>query len=106
MSCSQKSIKSALATKEMVDAADMAVSRWWFDAKLPFNAACSKFCQPMVDAILSIGTGYHDLRGKLLRKNVTEVKDFMGHFKESWSATGCSILLLWQMDGQIGNKGH
>lgn len=48
---SQKSIKSALATKEMVDAADMAVSRW-FDANLPFNAARSKFCQPMVDPIL------------------------------------------------------
>lgn len=94
---SQKSIKSALATKEMVDAADMEVSRFWFDANLPFNAIRSKFCQPMVDAIFAIGTGYkmpsyHDLRGKVLTKNVTEVNDFVGHFKESWSATGCSIM--------------
>lgn len=43
MAGSQKSIKSALATKEMVDAADMAVSWWWFDANIPFNAARSKF---------------------------------------------------------------
>lgn len=94
----QKSIKFALTTKKMVDAADMVVSRWLFDANIPFKDSHSKYYQAMADAILSIGPGYklssyHDLRGKLLKKNVTEVKDFLSFFKASWSQTAYSIMV-------------
>ncbi|KAJ8649401.1 hypothetical protein MRB53_002424 [Persea americana] len=36
---SQPSIKSAMASKEMQDAANMTIARWWFDAIIPFNGA-------------------------------------------------------------------
>ncbi|KAK3006446.1 hypothetical protein RJ639_015956 [Escallonia herrerae] len=39
---SQPSIKSAMATKEMVDNVKLAVARWWYDANVPFNGAHSK----------------------------------------------------------------
>ncbi|KAG6532149.1 hypothetical protein ZIOFF_005987 [Zingiber officinale] len=62
----QPGIRSALATKESVHNATMAMARWWYDANIPFNAAKSNYYQPMVDAITSIGPGfkapsYHDL---------------------------------------------
>ncbi|KAK3024555.1 hypothetical protein RJ639_043495, partial [Escallonia herrerae] len=40
---SQPSIKSAMATKEMVDNAKLAVARWWYNANAPFNGAHSKY---------------------------------------------------------------
>eukprot|EP00268_Persea_americana_P030720 TRINITY_DN2975_c1_g1_i5.p1 TRINITY_DN2975_c1_g1~~TRINITY_DN2975_c1_g1_i5.p1 ORF type:complete len:362 (+),score=57.52 TRINITY_DN2975_c1_g1_i5:560-1645(+) len=101
---SQPSIKSAMANKEMKDTADMTIARWWFDASIPFNAARSKFFQPMVNAIASIGAGYkapsyHDFRGKLLKKSVEEVNRLMVHYKSSWSETGCSIMADGWTDG-------
>ncbi|XXG77329.1 hypothetical protein AAC387_Pa08g1502 [Persea americana] len=94
---SQPGIKSALASKELKDAADLAVGRFWFDANLPFNAARSKFCQAMADGIAAVGSSYkmpsyHDLRGKILGKIVLEVNAFMEHYKSCWSETGCSIM--------------
>ncbi|KAG6477105.1 hypothetical protein ZIOFF_066357 [Zingiber officinale] len=63
----QPMIRSALATKESVHNATMAMARWWYHANISFNAAKSNCYQPMVDAITSIGPGfkapsYHDLR--------------------------------------------
>ena len=94
---SQPGNKSALASKELKDAADLAVGRFWFDANLPFNAARSKFCQAMADGIAAVGSGYkmpsyHDLRGKILGKIVLEVNTFMEHYKSCWSETGCSVM--------------
>ncbi|KAK2979663.1 hypothetical protein RJ640_000605 [Escallonia rubra] len=64
---SQPSIKSAMATKEMIDNAKLA-----YDANVPFNGAHSKYYQPMFDVALDVGPGFkapsfHDLRGNLLR---------------------------------------
>ncbi|KAL4198764.1 hypothetical protein AMTRI_Chr03g141730 [Amborella trichopoda] len=61
----QTSIKNALASKLIVEQADMAVARF---IKL-------HYFQPMTDAIAVLGPGYkkpsyHDLRCKLLQKNV------------------------------------
>ncbi|RWR82991.1 zinc finger protein [Cinnamomum micranthum f. kanehirae] len=94
---SQLGIKSALATKELKDATDLAVGRFWFDANLPFNAARSNFCQPMADGIAVVGPGYkmpsyHDLCGKILGKIVPEVNAFMEHYKSCWSETRCSVM--------------
>ncbi|RWR72938.1 hypothetical protein CKAN_00118600 [Cinnamomum micranthum f. kanehirae] len=102
---SQPGIKSALATKEQKDVADLAVGRFWFDANLPFNAARSKFCQPMADAIAAVGPGYkmpsyHDLRGKILGKIVVVINDFMEHYRLCWNKTWCPIM-EWLMGGQM-----
>ncbi|RWR86266.1 DNA binding protein [Cinnamomum micranthum f. kanehirae] len=90
-------IKSSLATKELKDATDLAVGRFWFDANLPFNATRSKFCQPVADGIATVGPGYkvpsyHDLRGKILGNIILEVNAFMEHYKSCWSETGCSVM--------------
>ncbi|RWR79867.1 DNA binding protein [Cinnamomum micranthum f. kanehirae] len=89
---SQPDNKSALATKEPKDAADLAVGRWWFDCNIPFNATRTKNFQSMADAISAVGLrykmpSYHDLHGKILGK----IADFMEHYKSCWSLTGCSI---------------
>ncbi|RWR86306.1 hypothetical protein CKAN_01519800 [Cinnamomum micranthum f. kanehirae] len=102
---SQQSIRSAMATKEQKDAADMAMARWWFDPSLPLNAANSKFFQPMANAITSVGPGYkvptYDaLRGKLLKNLVEEVNALMKHYKSSWSETGFSIMADGWTDGR------
>jgi hypothetical protein len=90
----QPSIKSALASKAMVDKAKMAWSKWWFDSNISFNAANSVYYQPAIDAIASIGPGfkgptYQELRGPLLRSNVREVNDFMLDIKSDWKEYGC-----------------
>ncbi|XP_077221619.1 uncharacterized protein LOC143855387 [Tasmannia lanceolata] len=54
---SQPSIKSALATKETLDRADMAVGMLCYDANLPFNVANSPYWQPMFNAINAVGSG-------------------------------------------------
>ena len=93
----QPSIKSALASKAMVDKAKMAWSKWWFDSNISFNAANSVYYQPAIDAIASIGLGfkgptYQELRGPLLRNNVREVNDFMVDIKNDWREYGCSVM--------------
>ncbi|KAJ8639871.1 hypothetical protein MRB53_016565 [Persea americana] len=102
---SQPSIKYAMATKEQKNAVEMAIGRWWFDANIPFNAAKSKFYQPMCDAITSIGPGfkmpsYHDLRTRILKNTVEEVNGFMDHYKSFWNKTGCSIMADGWTDGK------
>ncbi|GKV47791.1 hypothetical protein SLEP1_g54653 [Rubroshorea leprosula] len=94
---SQKTIKSALQSKEKQEAARMAIARWWYDANVPFHAARSKYYLPMWDAITSMGPGfkgpgYHDLRGPLLKCAVKEVNEWLLSLKSTWSTNGCSIM--------------
>ncbi|KAK3020407.1 hypothetical protein RJ639_045712 [Escallonia herrerae] len=94
---SQPSIKSAMATKEMVDNAKLAVARWWYDANVPFNGAHSKYYQPMFDAALVVGLGFkapsfHDLRGNLLRTLVDEISTYLDKFRPIWDLYGCSVM--------------
>ncbi|XP_077244083.1 uncharacterized protein LOC143884415 [Tasmannia lanceolata] len=63
----QPSIKSALATKETMDRADMAVGMLCYDANLPFNVA-------------------------ILKNTVDEVNNYLEEIKMSWRYTGCSIM--------------
>ena len=53
------------------EAAWECIARWWYDAKIPFNATNSSYYQPMIDVIASCGPGFkgpsfHDIRGPLL----------------------------------------
>jgi len=43
----QPSIRSALATKAMIDNAKMNVARWWYHSNVPFYASQSPYYQPM-----------------------------------------------------------
>ncbi|KAK2977518.1 hypothetical protein RJ640_029402 [Escallonia rubra] len=93
----QPSIKSAMATKEMVDNAKLAVARWWYDANVPFNRAHSKYYWPMFDAALAFGPGFkvpyfHDLRGNLLRTLVDEIITYLDEFRPIWELYGCSVM--------------
>ncbi|KAK3027989.1 hypothetical protein RJ639_039342 [Escallonia herrerae] len=94
---SQPSIKSAMATKEMVDNTKLAVARWWYDANVPFNGAHSKYYQPMFDAALAVGPGFkapsfHNLRGNLLRTLVDEISTYLDKFRPIWELYGCSVM--------------
>ncbi|XP_075663956.1 uncharacterized protein LOC142633596 [Castanea sativa] len=93
----QPSIRSALATKAMVDNAKMNVARWWYHSNVPFYASQSPYYQPMIDSIASIGPGFkgpsfYELRGPLLRNAVHEVNDFLVDIKNDWKVYGCSVM--------------
>ncbi|XP_035540211.1 uncharacterized protein LOC118344202 [Juglans regia] len=93
----QPSIKSSMCSNEMIVKAKMAVARCWYDANLPFNAAQSKFYQPAIDAMTTIGPGFkgpslYELRGNLLKMAVNEVQDYLQQIKKIWNETGCSLM--------------
>ena len=94
---SQPSIRSEMASKEMVDNARMAVARWWYDANVSFNAANSVYYQPMIDAIAGIGPGLkgpfpHDFRGSLLKDVVQDDRIYLSGIKAEWGLYGCSVM--------------
>ncbi|KAF7810248.1 hypothetical protein G2W53_036991 [Senna tora] len=66
----QPSIKYAMAGKEAVRRANMAIARFFYDNCIPMNVANSIFYQPMIDAIASIGSGYKGPTYQALRTNV------------------------------------
>ncbi|XP_050290083.1 uncharacterized protein LOC126728272 [Quercus robur] len=93
----QPSIRSALATKAMIDNAKMNVARWWYHSNVPFYASQSPYYQPMIDSIAAIGSGFkgpsfYELRGPLLKNAVHEVIDFLLDIKNDWKVYGCSLM--------------
>ena len=94
---SQPSIRSSLASKQMVEKARMNFARWWYHANIPFHAAHSVYYQEALDSVTAIGPGfkgpsYHDLRGPLLQKHVGEMNDYLLDVKNDWKVYGCSIM--------------
>uniref|UniRef100_A0A7N2MM08 BED-type domain-containing protein n=1 Tax=Quercus lobata TaxID=97700 RepID=A0A7N2MM08_QUELO len=93
----QPSIRSALATKAMIDNAKMSVARWWYHSNVPFYASQSPYYQPMIDSVAAIGPGFkgpsfYELRGPLLKNAVHEVNDFLLDIKNDWKVYGCSLM--------------
>ncbi|KAF7835278.1 hypothetical protein G2W53_010137 [Senna tora] len=66
----QPSIKYAMAGKEAMRRANMAIARFFYDNCIPMNVANSVYYQPMIDAIASIGSGYKGPTYQALRTNV------------------------------------
>ncbi|XP_075668925.1 uncharacterized protein LOC142638744 [Castanea sativa] len=71
----QPSIRSALATKVMIDNAKMNVARWWYHYNVPFYASQSPYYQSMIDSIAAIGPGFkgpffYELRGAMFLKSI------------------------------------
>ncbi|GKU92834.1 hypothetical protein SLEP1_g6507 [Rubroshorea leprosula] len=94
---SQPSIKSAMAGKDAVHKADMAVARFFFDSCLPINAINSPYFRPMLDAIAAIGPGYkgpsyHMMRSTLLCDLKKEVQLLVNSYRSVWAETGCTIM--------------
>ena len=54
----QPTIRSALATKAMIDNAKMNVARWWYHSNVHFYASQSPYYQLMIDSIGAIGLGF------------------------------------------------
>lgn len=77
----------------------MAIGRFLYEIGAPLDAVKdSVYFQPMIDAIVSGGTGvvppsYHDLRGWILKSAVEEVKHDVQQYMGTWRRTGCSILV-------------
>ncbi|KAF7823796.1 uncharacterized protein G2W53_021940 [Senna tora] len=93
----QPSIKYAMAGKEAVRRADMAIARFFYDNCIPMNVANSVYYQPMIDAIASIGSGYKGPTYQALRTNVLhdmkkEVTLSVEACRSSWSESGCTIM--------------
>ncbi|XP_031489093.2 uncharacterized protein LOC116256753 [Nymphaea colorata] len=93
----QPEIRTAMCSKDIIEAADETIGRWFYDASIPFNAANSFHFQAIADAIATVGRGYkipsfHKLRGKILYNVVRDVKAYCDELKLSWKATGCSVM--------------
>ena len=93
----QPSIRSALATKAMIDNAKMSVARWWYHSNVPFYASQSPYYQTMIDSVAAIGPGFkgpsfYELRGPLLKNAVHEVNDFLLDIKNDWKVYGYSLM--------------
>ncbi|XP_058741895.1 uncharacterized protein LOC131614308 [Vicia villosa] len=86
-----------MQSKEVVEKCDLAISKWFIDASIPFNAANSPYFQPAVDALCCMGAGYkvptmHALRGNLLNKWVDDVKIQIEQCRSIWKDTGCTLM--------------
>jgi hypothetical protein len=93
----QQTIKSVLQSQEALERVDLIINKWFLDASIPFNATTSRYYQPMIDAIASIGSGYkgpsmYRMRGPLLTKNVEATKMFAESYRKSWKESGCTIM--------------
>ncbi|XP_034690594.1 uncharacterized protein LOC117918192 [Vitis riparia] len=93
----QPSMRSALAGKEAIWRADMAVGRFFYDACIPTNAVNSFYFKPMLDAISAIGPGYkgpnyHQLRVNLLKDAKKEVQLLVDSYRAIWAKVGCTIM--------------
>ncbi|VFQ72875.1 unnamed protein product [Cuscuta campestris] len=76
----------------------MAIARFLLDAGVPFDSVNSPFFQPMIDAIASQGSGvvgptYSELRNRVLKDSVQELRDEIDRCATSWEKTGCSLLV-------------
>eukprot|EP00253_Pinus_taeda_P032515 PITA_32515 len=83
--------------KELRETACDYIARWWYDADIPFNAACSPYYEPMFEAIHAAGKGFkgptmHELRGVRLQKEIDSINEYLQEFKNSWARTGCTVM--------------
>ncbi|XP_020692871.1 uncharacterized protein LOC110107070 [Dendrobium catenatum] len=102
---SPPSIKSVLASKEVVHHADLALARWFFYCCIPFNALNSPYAQKAVDAITAIGPGYklpsyHNMRVNLLKDYKEECRLLIDCYRNTWKDTGCTLMADGWTDGR------
>ena len=73
------------------------ISKWFYDAGIPFHAITLESFDIMCESIGRFGPGYkppsmYELRVPLLKKQVEETDKAMLEHKKEWAHIGCSIL--------------
>eukprot|EP00253_Pinus_taeda_P033005 PITA_33005 len=100
----ERAIQDEIARKKELDKA-MARREREKQMDISFNAARSPYYQDMWDAAFAVGKGFrgptmHDLRGRLLQEEIASIGEHLNEYKESWTKTGCSIMLDGWIDGK------
>ncbi|KAJ6741558.1 BINDING PROTEIN putative-RELATED [Salix viminalis] len=72
--------------------------RFLYDIGASLDAMDSSFSQPLIDAVSYGQSGiaapsHQDLRGRILKSLVEEVKSDINQYKTRWVKTGCSLLV-------------
>ncbi|RVW59767.1 hypothetical protein CK203_096368 [Vitis vinifera] len=75
----------------------MLITRWMYEAAIPFNAVTYPSFQPMIEAIGQYGVGmkgptFHEVRVTNLKKELALTKDLMKDHMVEWGKNGCSIM--------------
>ena len=74
----------------------MLITRWMYEAAIPFNAVTYPSFQP-IEAIGQYGVGmkgptFHEVRVTNLKKELALTKDLMKDHMMEWGKNGCSIM--------------
>ncbi|XLS55860.1 hypothetical protein HN51_005615, partial [Arachis hypogaea] len=97
MSGSQPTLKSVLASKQVVHKVNLGLTKWIVDARISFNAIQSPYFQPALDGITAIGPGfkgpsYDEMRVHLLADLKKECQLLVEGYRSSWKSTGCTLM--------------
>ncbi|RVW89779.1 hypothetical protein CK203_034374 [Vitis vinifera] len=84
--------------KEARERACMFITRWMYEAVIPFNAVTYPSFQPMIEAIGQYGVGmkgptFHEVRVTNLKKELVLTKDLMKDHMVEWGKNRCLIML-------------
>lgn len=83
--------------KEKIHDVDMSVALWFYDACFPMNVVISRFYQPMMSKVASMGHGYvgpsyHALRDGLLHDAKMQVSLIIDKLISTWTTTSCTLM--------------
>ncbi|XP_072094164.1 uncharacterized protein [Arachis hypogaea] len=101
----QLTLKSILASKEIMHKAKLGFAKWIIDAHIPFNAIQSPYFQPALDVIAAIGPdfkgpSYDEMRVHLLVNLKKECQLLVEKYWSSWKSTDCMLMA----DGWIDQR--
>jgi hypothetical protein len=87
MMCEKKTRKEVLS----------AISKFFYHAGIPSNAANSPYFHKMLELVGQYGQGLKGpfsrlISGRFLQDEITTIKEYLTEFKASWAVTGCSIV--------------
>ncbi|XLU30656.1 hypothetical protein S245_066722, partial [Arachis hypogaea] len=94
---SQLTLKSVLASKEIVHKTKLGLAKWIIDARIPFNAIQLPYFQPALDGVAATGPGfkgpsYDEMRVHLLADLKIECQLLVEKYRSSWKSTGCTLM--------------
>ncbi|GLU21905.1 hypothetical protein SLE2022_380170 [Rubroshorea leprosula] len=88
--------------------AKKCIARFFYETGIDFSAANSSSLQRMINSTIGCSqTKYgipssQELKGWILQDEVKEMQEYVKNIRQSWTRTGCSILL----DGWVDEKGR
>ena len=80
--------------KEARERACMLITRWMYEAVIPFNAVTHSSFQPMIGQydMGMKGPTFHEVRVTNLKKELALRKDLMKDHMVEWGKNGCSLM--------------